>query len=611
MGKNSARLECRNLAVWLNLLLLTLGFCYEIVEQLENVPDGWSKRNKPPSSTLMQFRLELGVPNIISLEKEVMDLSTPGHPKYGQHMKREQVEDLLRPFPTVSEQVFTWLYSHVFNDSIKLYGNWISFTASISQAEQLLNTQFFYYHHDASQTTLIRTLEYSLPSEIHPHIHLIQPTTRFGRLASHSGLPIDQPIVATPEDLTADCGIAIRPHCLRELYGLHNKRSKPDPRNRLGVSGFLDQYARHGDFHHFMRRFSPDTPDANFDVVAINGGVNPEDSPVSSTEASLDIQYSASLAYNALVTFYTVGGRASWVPDSEQLKPNDSEYEPFLEQLHYLIGLPDDKLPTVLSTSYGESEQTVPASYAKSVCNLFAQLGARGVSVIFSSGDSGVGDSCLSNDGSGRARFQAIFPASCPFVTSVGGVEGIKPESAIDFSSGGFSDLFSRPEYQDRAVDGYLDQLNDQWSGLFNRHGRGIPDVAAQAKSFIIRDHETYLKISGTSASGPVFAGIVSQLNAVRLANGKPRMGFLNPWLYGLGRSGFTDIVDGGSRGCNGASDSGAKGVFIQDASWNATKGWDPVTGLGTPWFPNLAQLALSSDELAWTKYVVFNKEVP
>jgi tripeptidyl-peptidase-1 len=101
---------------------------------------------------------------------------------------------------------------------------------------------------------------------------------------------------------------------------------------------------------------------------------------------------------------------------------------------------------------------------------------------------------------------------------------------------------------------------------------------------------------------------MVSQLNAIRLANDKPRMGFLNPWLYSLQQAGFTDIVHGGSRGCTGTTDSGAKGAFVPYASWNATEGWDPVTGLGTPWFPTLAELALTSDQVAWTKYVVFNK---
>lgn len=505
-------LKALYIAAWFIQLFMAFGLCHEMVEQLHDVPDGWSKGMRPQPSTSMQFRLELRGAGAIDLEGLVIDLSTPGHPRYGRHIKREEVEDLLRPASAVSDHVLAWLDSKgVSNDTIKINGNWMSFRATISQAEKMLDTEFSYYHHDASQTSLIRTLEYSLPREIHPHIHLIQPTTRFGKPHAHgkgspykrAGLPVDQPIVATPEDLTAECGTVMRPDCLRELYGFHDTRAKPDPRNRLGVSGFIDQYARHGDFHHFMQRFSPGASDANFDVVGINGGINLENSPTSSTEASLDIQYAAALAYNTSVTFYSTGGREPSISGTGQPASDDPENETFLDQLHYLISLPDNELPSVLTTSYGEIEQSVPPSYARSVCNLFAQLGARGVSVIYSSGDSGVGESCLSIDRS-RTQFQPIFPASCPFVTAVGGVEGINPETAMDFSSGGFSNIFSRPKYQEQAVNRYFDRLGDQWSGLYNRKGRAIPDVAAQAKNFIIRDHETYLKISGTRLVVPL-----------------------------------------------------------------------------------------------------------
>jgi hypothetical protein len=51
---------------------------------------------------------------------------------------------------------------------------------------------------------------------------------------------------------------------------------------------------------------------------------------------------------------------------------------------------------------------------------LFAQLGARGVSVLFSSGDNGVGAGDC-NDGPGNTRFVPDLPVTCtvrlPFIT--------------------------------------------------------------------------------------------------------------------------------------------------------------------------------------------------
>ena len=130
-------------------------------------------------------------------------------------------------------------------------------------------------------------------------------------------------------------------------------------------------------------------------------------------------------------------------------------YRPYADWLDFVLAQPE--LPLAISTSYGDDEQTgmyplglsvttvsnwttVPLSFAQRVCAGFAQLGAvmfrllfwvkflkmrmpgaRGISIMFSSGDSGVGDGdsnpatqqCLSNNGSDATVFIPEFPASC------------------------------------------------------------------------------------------------------------------------------------------------------------------------------------------------------
>jgi tripeptidyl-peptidase-1 len=84
--------------------------------------------------------------------------------------------------------------------------------------------------------------------------------------------------------------------------------------------------------------------------------------------------------------------------------------------------LSQDEIPQTISTSYGDDEQTVPYSYAMRVCAGMASVSARGVSLLFSSGDHGVGDGisnpatqiCKSNDGHNTTTFLPMFPASCP-----------------------------------------------------------------------------------------------------------------------------------------------------------------------------------------------------
>ena len=87
-------------------------------------------------------------------------------------------------------------------------------------------------------------------------------------------------------------------------------------------------------------------------------------------------------------------------------------------------------------------------------------------------------------------------------------------------------------------------------------------------------------------------------LNDARLRAGKPALGFLNPLIYSIGYLGLTDITGGGSVGCNGVNGQTGQPIpgasVIPFASWNATIGWDPVTGYGVPDFQKLLALALA-----------------
>ena len=129
------------------------------------------------------------------------------------------------------------------------------------------------------------------------------------------------------------------------------------------------------------------------------------------------------------------------------------------------------------------------------LCNAYMQLGARGTSVLYASGDGGVSGSQSEN----CTTFIPTFPSGesisslcrscthlsnigCPYLTSVGATTGTGPETAASFSAGGFSNLFSQPSYQSSAVSAYLQTLGSTDSGLFNSSGRAYPDVSAQGR---------------------------------------------------------------------------------------------------------------------------------
>ena len=172
--------------------------------------------------------------------------------------------------------------------------------------------------------------------------------------------------------------------------------------------------------------------------------------------------------------------------------------EPYLEFASYLLDLPDDQLPRVISISYSINEQILPRSYTRQVCDIFGQLGTRGVSIITAAGNRGPGVSCMANDGSNATRFMPAFPASCPYVTTLGATEGNTPEKAINFSSGGFSDHFARPAWQNSAVGAYLKAHGDEWKGYYNAGGRAYPDVAALGWGYQILNHDVVQTTGGT-----------------------------------------------------------------------------------------------------------------
>lgn len=169
-------------------------------------------------------------------------------------------------------------------------------------------------------------------------------------------------------------------------------------------------------------------------------------------------------------------------------------------------------------------------------------------------------------------------PASCPWVTSVGGTTSSGPETAAQLSSGGFSNYYTAPDYQSSATAGYVSSLGNTYSGLYNPKGRGIPDVAAQALNFAIVQGGSQTGASGTSCAAPTFAGIIALLNDYRASQGKGPLGFLNPFIYGNGAAGLNDITSGNNPGC-------------QTNGFSAAQGWDPVTGMGTPNFSALQKL--------------------
>ena len=238
----------------------------------------------------------------------------------------------------------------------------------------------------------------------------------------------------------------------------------------------------------------------------------------------------------------------------------------------------DHHLGQIFSQSYVASEATLADSagqqLVKSFTDFYRQITTQQRwTIVSGSGDNGATDWADLAATKLATSPTVNFPADVPWVTAIGGTTLLRTangynEQVWPGSGGGISKFFDEPDYQRSMPQAIQTQLAGH---------RGLPDIAADADpltgmAFYISGR--WLKVGGTSASTPIWAGIVAIADQVA---GHP-LGFINPALYRLAASGtyaqdFRDITVG----------SNTVDTPIQVQGFQAASGWDAVTGWGAP----------------------------
>lgn len=534
-------------------------------ETTPNLPAGWQLVSTANDNENLDLRIALRQPHQDYLEI-AQDVSNPLSANYGKYLS---VEDLAAAVPSTSsaaQEVISWLNSSGVNAAH--FGEWVDFRTTVGTAQRLFNANFSRYSH-LDHPPILRTQSYSIPHNLSDHIDFLYPATQF------LGTPrLRVPRLQTRQRQEPSCELGICPQKLTQKYNITYTPPDNTSGATLAIAGFLEQYPSPTDLTTFLSQYGLNHTTANFTTTPISGAINASNPGV---EAMLDTEYTTVFTGPLPVTYLYTSGRGPQVhqPGNVTVPPTAADNEPYLVLLTHLLALPTP--PQVLSISYSDDESSVPRPYALRVCDLFARLAARGVSVLVASGDGGAqgtGNSdCL--DADARPHFVPTFPSSCPWVTSVGATA--LWGGAAGFSSGGFSDYFPVPEWQHDATRGYVAQDGDAGhEGLYNASGRGIPDTALVGDDFVVVTNGMVSAQDGTSASTPVVAAMVALVNDLRLRRGQPVLGFLNPLLYAAAAgevSPFRDVVEGWGEGCADATWSAG--------GWDAREGWDPVTGLG------------------------------
>lgn len=331
-------------------------------------------------------------------------------------------------------------------------------------------------------------------------------------------------------------------------------------------------------------------------------------------ESSLDVQM-AGMTSNNVSMWYIDYGESQWIASmganiSAMINP-----------------------PNVISISYGWSERNqcqivtcknITSERYVRIANLqLAKLGIRGVTAIVASGDAGspsrVNEGCEK-----QFPINPDFPASSPYVTSVGGsyVESIKQSknsvtltqtplcrlynctngttlgvvnyAQVGWTTGGGFGLYNvenTPYWQKQLVNDYLSsETYLPPPNTWNAYGRGYPDVM-----MIGHNCATFLSgilnsIDGTSCSCPTFAGLVSLLNDKLINNNKSVLGFMNPLLYKLSQT-TNNTFNNNFNGNTHCTEEMCCSKSFGFRTPNKQLLWNPVSGLGSPNYNNLYDL--------------------
>jgi subtilase family serine protease len=405
-----------------------------------------------------------------------------------------------------------------------------------------------------------------------PHLALtIRPMWKYAQKISSAG--------SIPPCLTR----TVPPRCYspRQIRNAYNIQ----PLLNAGITGrgqtvvlidFATSTTLGSDVHLYDQLFGLKDPTIN--VISPFGP--PSVDPGFYVETALDVETVHSLAPSAAIDLVLV--------NEDFVRTPSAALSIALSGTKYAI---DHNLGSVISQSFGLGESCAGSAYLQQEQSVFSKARDKHITLLASSGDSGAAVLICPSFIEGKG---VNLPAADPLVTSVGGTsldatvrtgkyiaETTWNEDAngAGATGGGVSTTFPVPGYQ---------------SGISGLTGRGVPDVAFDADPltgvpivFSLQGATLLVPVGGTSVGSPAWAAIVA------LANQRAgrRLGFLNDTVYSIIASGsYTDGFNDITTGNNTVTGFGPHGP-ITITGYNAGKGWDAVTGAGTPKVSSLVSL--------------------
>jgi tripeptidyl-peptidase-1 len=497
--------------------------------------------------------------NMKQLDSIFWDVSNPESENYGEHLKHEQMRDLISVGPAGLAKVTAWLKENGIEEyTVARHEDAIAFDLTAEKVQKLLKVQFKTYQNTVNKRRVNRAVsKVTIPDALAPFVETV---------SGHRGFPF----VLNKEKknvMTKNLGSEsqnITPKLLYKMYNVTSFPTTPNGSHNIqSFAQFQGQSVNPQDLKTFCNDLAPTLENGDCKIAHYANGIN--HGSQAGVESSLDSEYITAMGRGTETWAWTYDG-------------ND-----FCNDLHRwgMDVLQRTTFPYVISVSYGL--QGLPnyclGPDVDRFKNDMMKMGAMGISVSISSGDSGSAE--YSREGYNYGLLGPNFLASVPYCTAVGATGFVSgnsgEEKAAGFGSGGgFSFDYATPDYQTAAVKTFLAHDYKLPPSLaYNSSGRGTPDVSFSGVNFWVISSGQWQGVGGTSCSSPSWGGTMSLLNNIRMENNKT-LGFVNPWLYSN-----PTILNDITKGNNDVQGDGM--------GWYCVPGWDPATGLGTPNFGKMA----------------------
>nr|BBH95540.1 pseudomonapepsin [Thermogemmatispora argillosa] len=516
-----------------------------------------------------------------ALDRTLRQIYTPGSPLYGHYLTPQQIRQSFGPDEQQITLVKQWLLDQGYQvGAVDPLATQLEVTATVATIERSLHLQLREYELNGQHFYLASGVP-SLPPQIASLVQSIIGLSTFAMPRPWSFFEPLGPALAGTQGAAACSKYGAKQSLTRaQLAGAYQftqlyQRGLQGQGISIGIAEFSEPFDPRDIVTYAA---CAGVPAPRIQVVDVQG--HTPRGP-GQGEAALDIELAASLAPQAQIVVYQAA---------------QASIQAMLAVFQRVAA---ENRVQVFSVSYGAAEDQLSTNEQEIFNQLLRIIAAEGISVLISSGDCGAFTERIPNIAVVSA------PANAPFAIAVGGTtltvdrqnrrqseSGWGRDQDAGFicrndwgSGGGVSQTaaFKRPYWQvgpgmDTSYNGQRGHiLTPNLEPLQAPNGlRQVPDVAAAADNICIFWHGQWIRVGGTSAAAPIWAAGLALVNQGLRQEHAPLFGGV-PTVYRLAhQSGnpapFNDIL----RGDNGL--------------YQATRGWDYVTGWGSPNFLALLQ---------------------